>query len=173
MNKDEEFDPQEFSKDLRIDLEALDETCLTQSEIFWKWSERARMARSWMERREQALEIVKAEVEGKIRKNPSKYGVEPGPRGGVTEGAISNAISLNKVVRKATLRYLNARNDSQMFTNAVSALDYKKRSLEGLITLHGQQYFAGPKEPRNLKKVMRLADARLERRYKDIVRKRK
>lgn len=172
MSKDE-MDPREFAKDLRIDLEALDETCLTQSEIFWKWSERAREARSHMERREQALEVTKAEVEGKIRKNPSKYGVEPGPRGGVTEGAISNAIALNSEVAKATLRYMNARNTSAMLQNAVSALDYKKRSLEGLITLHGQQYFAGPKEPRNLKKVMRLADARLERRFKKVLRMRK
>ena len=33
---------------------------------------------------------------------------------------------------------------------AVKAMDDKKRMLQGLITLHGQQYFAGPDVPRDL-----------------------
>ena len=37
-----------------------------------------------------------------------------------------------------------------LLSNAVMAMEQRKRMLEVLITLHGQEYFAGPSTPRNL-----------------------
>ena len=40
--------------------------------------------------------------------------------------------------------------ESDMAKGAVRALESKKDALENLVKLHGQQYFAGPKMPRDI-----------------------
>jgi hypothetical protein len=40
--------------------------------------------------------------------------------------------------------------EAEVLQGAVNAVDHRKDALENLVRLHGLQYFAGPKVPRNL-----------------------
>ena len=51
-----------------------------------------------------------------------------------------------------------------MAQGAVYAFEQRKTSLENLVRLHGQQYFAGPKMPRDLRKEV---DRRAQQRKAD------
>jgi hypothetical protein len=49
-------------------------------------------------------------------------------------------------------QYIDAKYEANMASYIITALDHRKKALESLVTLYGQQYFAGPTAPRNLTK---------------------
>ncbi len=140
------MDLTEFELDKRIDPEQLDVECVNQPTLFFKYAERAIEARGVAERLELALEVVRAETELRIRKRPEKYGLEK-----PTEAAVKAVLVTHPKVVEANEAWFNARTNAALLDKATVAMEIKKRMLESLITLHGQQYFAGPSAPRDLK----------------------
>ena len=135
----------EFEKDLQVDPNQLDLAAVLQGELFFKWAERAVAARAKMDRKKFALDVLQAELQTRCREKPEKFGLVK-----VTEGAISAAVHTHQKYLEGYEEYLDARNDSALLDKAVVAMETRKRMIEVLITLHGQQYFAGPSVPRNL-----------------------
>jgi hypothetical protein len=110
-----------------------------------QYSKNAAFRRMKLDDAKQALEVVKAEVDKKIRKNPEKFGIEK-----ITENVIAATILINEEYQEAYAEYLTAKYESDMASGAVQAFEQRKSALENLVKLHGQQYFAGPKIPRDL-----------------------
>jgi len=135
----------EFERDLHIDVEALDVEAAMQGDLFFKWAEKAVEARKVSERSKLNVDVLVAELGSKIRKNPEKYKVEK-----VTEGAITAAIHNHDDYKEAQDTHLDNRADLDLLNQAVIAMEQKKRMIESLITLHGQQYFASPSVPHSL-----------------------
>lgn len=139
----------EFQKDLAIDPEQLDVACVAQAETFFKWAERSITARSEMDRLDLVLKVTEARLSADVRRNPESYGLE----GRLTEANYKAAVMQSDKYMEAHDAWLNAREEYNLLDKGVDAMDMKKRQLENLITLHGQQYFAGPGTPRNLTKA--------------------
>lgn len=151
----------EFEKDYKIDPLQLDVECVRQAELFWKWSERAVKAQAEVERFKLACDLQKEEVktiqarlELDCRKDPAAFGV---PDGRLTEAAIGAAVATHegflkaqRKLQKTQERYLEKKETAALLDKAADTIEMKKKTLGDLIILHGQQYFAGPKVPRDL-----------------------
>lgn len=162
----------EFELDLRLDPDQLDVECVRQAEIFFKWSERSVTSRGALDRLKLQLEVAEARLELEIRQDPKGHGIE-GER--VTEAAIKAALVTHPKRLRLNEELNQARDDNAMLEKAVAGLEMKKRMLENLVTLHGQQYFAGPATPRSLGKLYQRHQenqaAKLNQRQAKVARK--
>ena len=114
-----------YEKDLFIDDSALDIEWLDQAMLFMRYAKFAAEARKAFDETKQELDIVKAEIDKDIRENPSEYGIEK-----VTEGSIQSALLTNKKYKTANQKVLDAKFESDMAINAVSAFNMRKEALE-------------------------------------------
>lgn len=140
------MDLSEFEQDRKLDPSQLDVEAVQQADLFFKWAERAITARSDAERLELVLEVTEARIQAEIRKDPESFKLE----GRVTEAGVAAAVKQSARYIEAHDAWLDAKEQASLLDKAVIAMDMKKRMIESLITLHGQQYFAGPSTPRNL-----------------------
>lgn len=136
-----------LDQDLSIDPDSLDVEWLRQPRLFMKWSEMFADASNELEDAKMKLEVTRAEVDAAIRLNPEEFmgNVK------VTEGSISATILTHKDYQAVNQEYLRLRYRADLLKKAVSAMEQKRDALENLVKLHGQNYFAGPSSPRDLK----------------------
>jgi len=139
------MDKNEFQQDKTIDPGQLDVECVRQAELYFKWSERAIEAHAEVDRAKLKLDITVAKLENECRRSPADFGVTK-----VTEGSVTAAIKDTEKYQEAFDNFYNARSNAKLLDAAVNAMEQRKRMIEMLITLHGQQYFAGPSVPRDL-----------------------
>ena len=92
---------------------------------------------------ERKRDVVLAEVDFEIRRRPEKFGLEK-----VTEKAVENLVTLDPRVDRAERKVLLAKRKVDGLQAMVSALDHRKKSLEGLVYLFSVDYFAEPKLPK-------------------------
>lgn len=147
-----------YEDDLRIDPNALDVEWLEQPMLFMRYAEELAYARRSMDRKKEKLDVVRAEVDNMVRKNPNEF-FEPDTK--VTNSAIDAIVVTDELYKEANDELIEARLEVDLLTGAVRAMDQRKNALENLVRLLGQSYFAAPKEPRDLGVEMnkRAADA--------------
>ena len=134
-----------YEKDIEIDSEALDIEWLEQAALMMKYTKHSATMRNLADKAKEKLGFVRAEINSAIRRNPEKYKIDK-----VTEGAISEALLLQKEYQTANTNLMDAEFEAEVARGAVVAFSQRKDALENLVRLHGQSYFAGPKIPRNL-----------------------
>jgi hypothetical protein len=139
------MDEIDYDKDVQIDPDALDIEWLSQSALMMRYAKAAAEARRQVDLAKERLDIVKADLDRKIRSNPEEFGiVKP------TESGVANTILLQPAYMAASKEFIDAKYEAEMTRGAVGAIDSRKNALENLVRLFGQLYFAGPKGPRDL-----------------------
>jgi len=126
---------------LDIDILNLDKEWLLQPKIFYKYSKQYAMVRKKLEEAKIELEVVRADLDKAVRKNPEKYGISGKP----TETAISGAVLLTKTYQEAQQKVIDLKYQADIYSAAVSALIQRKDALENEVRLFGQSYFSIPK----------------------------
>ena len=134
-----------YEKDLKIDVDALDIEWAEQPGLMLKYTKIAAEARMELDESKERLGVVRAEIDLHIREDPEKFRIVK-----ITEAAIQSAIILDKAFQNENSKCLKAAYELEMAQGAVRAMDQRKQALENLVRLHGLQYFAGPKIPRDL-----------------------
>lgn len=134
-----------YEEEIKIDPDSLDVEWLEQPVLFMKYSRHLAQMRRDVDEAKQNIDIVKAESDRKIREDPEAYGITK-----VTEGSIASAVLTEDAYQEAQKNYLDVKYEMDMAQGAVNAFSQRKDALENLVKLHGQQYFAGPKVPRDL-----------------------
>ena len=134
-----------YEQDIRIDEDALDVEWLDQPALFLKYSRHSALLEKEKDESKERLEFVKAELDRKIRLNPEKFGVEK-----ITDKVVENTIILQLEYKQASEQFIQAKFEWTTARGAVDAFNQRKEALENLARLHGQNYFAGPKIPRDL-----------------------
>lgn len=134
-----------FERDVNIDETALDVEWLEQPNLMLKYGKLVAEARKEYDLAKENLDVVKAELDKKIRSNPEEYDIIK-----VTESAINAAILTHPDYQEASSKLIEAKYNLNLYQTAADAIDAKKAALENLVRLHGQQYFAGPKVPHDL-----------------------
>ena len=129
----------------QIDNNALDVEWLEQPRKFVEISRESAHINAQYDRAKENIDVLKAEIGTRIRKDPEKYGIEK-----ITEVQVSSAITLDTEFHKAQMDLIDLKEQVAIVAGAVKAFDQRKKALENLVTLYGQEYFAGPKSPRNL-----------------------
>jgi len=137
----------DYSAELSIDPDALDIEWLIQPSLFIKYAEALAEARLELDKNKTELDMIRADIDNEIRQNPIPYsGSDKKP----TETQIANLVIQHPDVQNANDRFIESKHIVELLSLAVRAFDQKKAALENLVKLHGQQYFAGPMEPRNI-----------------------
>lgn len=151
----DEFDYEEF---MDIDEDSLDVEWLEQPKKMVQMVKIAAKVKINMERAKDNLAQVKAELAKKVRASPEKYGIEK-----ITIDAVNDVVQTNAKYIEAYEEYLEAVYENDVASGSVKATEQRKSSLENLVKLHGQQYFAGPKVPRNLSEQATLFREKVQR----------
>lgn len=151
----DEFDYEEF---MDIDEDSLDVEWLEQPKKMVQMVKIAAKVKINMERAKDNLAQVKAELAKKVRAAPEKYGIEK-----ITIDAVNDVVQTNAKYIEAYEEYLEAVYENDVASGSVKATEQRKSSLENLVKLHGQQYFAGPKVPRNLSEQATLFREKIQR----------
>jgi len=134
-----------------IDLNRLEEECADQPLLFIHYSQLLKKAKKNLAQEKSKLELCIAEIEMKIRMNPTKFGL---PAGKPTEKSITTKALLNKKCKQANKKYLKVKDKADTLQVYVGALEYRKRALSDLVQLHGQQYFSKPYTTSEYRKVV-------------------
>ena len=135
----------DYERDMFIDDSALDVEWLEQSMLMMRYSTYEADKEREKDLAKEALDLVKADLDRNIRENPDKYGIAK-----PTETAISNTIISQEEYKEAYHKFLDIQYEYNIAKSATRAVAQRKDALENLVRLHGQQYFAGPRVPRNL-----------------------
>ena len=138
---------QDYENDIHIDESGLDVEWLRQPKLMFFYAKMVAELRRTLDRRKERLNIVKAELDKKIRQNPADFDIER-----ITETAVSNTILTQEAYKEASADIIDTNYELSIAQAAVSALNDKRTALENLVRLYGQQYFAGPSVPRNITK---------------------
>jgi len=137
-----------YKRDMQIDDTALDIEWLEQAELAVKWGQLWADAQDELDRADENVKVVRSELLLKINQDPDKYlgnGVKP------TDPKVEAAYRVHPDHIEAKERWLDALHQVNTLSIIKSEISYtRKAALENMVILHGQNYFAGPKMPRDL-----------------------
>lgn len=132
-----------YDRELFIDKYNLDEELVKQPQLYLDWALKSAEASKEKDSAKKDLDLVKAEAEESIRKNPKKHGIIAKDK--ITETMIKTAIVLHPKVKKYNLFYLNAIDNERVLAKVEKAFADRKKSLEGLVIIDGRMFFSDPK----------------------------
>lgn len=135
----------DFAADVKIDPSALDIEWMEQTELALKYVKLSAKARKEMDQAKEELEIIRAEIQQDIEKNPKAYGLSR-----VTKDSIESVIILEDDYRKAMNTYIEAKYAANILQEGCREICARKDALANLVRLHGMNYFSGPSLPRDL-----------------------
>jgi len=137
----------QIEKDLQIDESALDIECLNQATLAWKYIKLAIQARKVALQAHEHLKTVRSELIAEANKDPETcIG-----KSKTNAADIEAYYRMHERYKEAKSAKITTELEADLVQQAKDLFVYqRKSSLEHLVTLHGQHYFAGPKVPRNL-----------------------
>jgi hypothetical protein len=137
-----------FRKQVDIDRYQLDEELVRQPQKYYDWAIKAVKAGEEKENAKHALDIVKADVEKRIRKNPERYGIDD-PK----ESAIKLEIPRHPKVKRYTRKYIQATYNERVLNEAKTSFAQRKSMLQSLTQLNIQLHFAEVPVPKEFKET--------------------
>lgn len=127
---------------LDIDPDALDKALVEQPRLFFKHAAKLADARLELDEAESRFDVVKADLSLAIRGNPKKYKL--GDEIKITEASIDATITTHPKYVEAQGEVNVAKHAVAILQAVATALDHRKRALEKMVDLHGQNYFSTP-----------------------------
>ena len=137
----------DYDEDMYIDETELDVECLEQPALAMKYIKNSIHLRKLERRASEVVKTIRSKCINAVNENPQKN----------TGKAKPNAADIEAYYRRdgdyieAKEEWIECAAEADYAELAQKEISYgRKQMLEGLITLHGQSYFAGPKIPHNL-----------------------
>ena len=145
-------DQNDYMKELAIDLHRLEEEWAMQPQLYMKYSELAAQAQLDRDKAKERLDVVRAEIDDKIRTEPLIYGAPVDKSGNLklTEAWISGTIILQPEYKTASDAISQENYKMNIFKAAVSAFDHRKKALENEVNLWSGGYWSAPNLPRDI-----------------------
>ncbi len=123
--------------DLNIDIRNLHIEWLKQPHLRQYWGERHAEAITERDTIKKKFEETKAEIEFKYRSEWEKLF----PKIKMTEGALSNVLTINEQVKEAHNAYLKSSENAFIIGNIMKTLDDRKEALKNEVSLYIANYF--------------------------------
>lgn len=139
-----------YTVDTQVNKFKLDDACEEQATICMYWNEKADLAKVTIDKRNNKLTIIKAEVDMEIRKKAlDKKGNLPN---GVkaTADAIKNSIETDPRVKEQNKKIIEAYSNQATYRAAAKAMDHKKSEIDNLVKLWQSGYFSDPNRKRKV-----------------------
>ena len=124
-----------------IDITRLDDEWLTQPGKAHDAIERYRIAGKKLREGKAEFEKITAGIRLNIRQCPSDYDLPAK----ITEKMVDEALLIAPKFQKAQAKYFILQDKSDRRKNVVQVMDDRKKALENLVRLHGQDYFSTPR----------------------------
>lgn len=131
----------DFSDEVRINKYKLDDELVEQPQRYYDWAKLEAKAGDQVAYLKDKLEVLKAEMEIRIRKHPTVYDLPENPK----EALIKAAILIQPKIKRANRKLLKAMKTHRLLSKAEKAFEHRKKSLEGLVSLNIQMHFSTPK----------------------------
>jgi len=144
---------EEYKKDITIDMADLDQEWLNQPVLFNKYARELVEAEDNLDRAKAKTLLLCAETETEIRTrliNDKK----------LTEGKIRSILDQEEKVKKARAEIIDLTNEVKIFKVAKETMLQKNNALENIVRLHGQSYFAQPKDANMTKRSVETSSGR-------------
>ena len=136
-----------FEKDLEIDEQALDVEWLEQPKLALKYARYLKDCRHEERRLEEEKKNKRSELILEANENPKELLKKDKPNAADIEAYYRTHPDYQKIVEELN----EAKEEAEFADRAYQQIAWtRKKALENLVVLHGQQYFAGPAEPRDL-----------------------
>lgn len=128
-----------------LDANRLDEEWVNQPRLYLKYALRLADLRRDHEKAKAGRELVAAELDQSIRRDPTKYGLEK-----CTEASVERTVLLQDDYQRADASVRRAKYEMDVTQAMVETLDHRKKALENLVYLWGASYFAEPTAPKGV-----------------------
>lgn len=152
-------------KDIPIDVNALDIESLNQPELEQRYIDRLSELRGIKMEADENVKTIRSELIRQANESPEECCNKPKPNANDIEAYYRTHTDY----KEAKEEYIEAFDQYESFKDTKDLIHFTRaQSIENLITLYGQSYFAGPSNPRDLKKIQR---ERAEERTKRIAKK--
>lgn len=132
-------DESTYEEDQEIDKYDLHNEWAGQAGLYMKWAKRYSRAVKERDKAKENLNLVRAEVDAKIRDTSS-----PKP----TEAAISSLVIQNKKYRIASTALIKATENMNVMDGAKEAMNHRKKGLENEVILFLAGYYVDPNIPK-------------------------
>lgn len=138
-----------YENDMRIDESALDVEWLGQVSLALKYGRTYAEHKKTLLQAEEEIKVIRSELIKEANEDPEACCGKDKPNAADIEAYYRN----HPRHRRAKKRWIDAQYELDMAEIAKNEISFtRKMALENLVILHGQQYFAGPKVPRNITK---------------------
>lgn len=135
-----------YEEDVQIDETALDVEWLEHGALALRYARHAAQCAAEVRRLEEVKKTIRSELILEVNANPELIG-KKSPNAGDIEAYYRSHPRYQKAVEKV----LAAQEEAEFAEVAKNEICFtRKKALEMLVQLHGQQYFAGPRIPRDL-----------------------
>ena len=135
----------EFAFLFDLDKYKLDEAWLDQPKYMHKYSQQLADVRSELDQAKARRDVVLAEVELDVRKDPEKYQVSK-----VTEASVKVTVLKDERCQKMNARVLRMKHRVDVLQALVDSLHDRRKSIEKLVDLWLADYWAEPRVPKSL-----------------------
>ena len=135
----------DYKEDMHIDENALDVEFLEQPELMVKYSTMLAEVKQSRDLRKENLDFISATIDKEIRADPDVFDLDK-----LTETIVKNTVIMQGKYKEAMNLLIDSNFEVNVLQGVVNAIDARKSSLENLVKLHGQEYFAGPSIPHDL-----------------------
>jgi len=150
-----------YDRDIQIDDAALDLEWCGQAELAMKYGKHWVKCKNVLSEAEEKVKVVRAELINRVNSNPMKFCNKEKPNAADIESYYRRHLRH----KEAKQELLEAQFELSMAEIAKNEISFtRKVALENLVKLHGQEYFAGPKMPRNLTEERKAKEDRIKAR---------
>lgn len=139
----------DYEKDMKIDPDALDIEWLEQAPLALQYARYLGEIRAEVKRATEQKKIKRSELIQEANASPEACCGKAKPNAADIEAYYRTHDDYKEVVEKLISQEEELAYAELAFNEIAWT---RKKALENLVTLHGQQYFAGPKMPRNISK---------------------
>jgi len=141
-----------FDDDIAIDAESLDVEWLNQAPLSRKYGKLAAQQRKIVAQLEERKKTIRSQLIKEANQDPKKCTGKEKPNAADLESYYRDHSRYKEVIEEL----IEAQFELDNVEDAKNEIAYtRKAALSNLVVLHGQQYFAGPSVPRDLKEEVR------------------
>ena len=130
-----------YKSDMEIDLSRLEENLKEQASLVMKYGEEWAEKTKERDRAKENLAVIDSEIDTETRKNWKEVAGDVK----LTEKGVASYVLKDEKHVEAQNTLLDLNEEVNILSVAKSALDHRKKSLEGLVSLYISGYWADPK----------------------------
>ncbi len=140
-----------YEEDIKIDESALDVEWVEQADLAIKYSKYYLWKRKEQQLIHEKVKTKRSELIREANEDPMKCCGKAKTNAGDLEAYYRTHVDYKETKEE----FIEAEYEANLAEIMKNEIAYtRKKALENLVVLHGQQYFAGPSVPRNLNEIM-------------------